>query len=59
VEHVYANGDIRVSIPLYVNYELRSTLLGFGKDIVVLKPATLRREMKEILQEAAKSYGKD
>ena len=57
VEHTYANGDIRVSIPLYVNYELRSTLLGFGKDVEVLKPVKLRRELKEILQEAAGRYG--
>jgi predicted DNA-binding transcriptional regulator YafY len=53
----YADGGIRISIPLIVNYELRSTLLGFGRDVEVVKPESLRTEMAQVLQDAHVIYG--
>ena len=53
----YADGSVRFSIPLYINYELKSTLLGFGADVEVLRPDSLRAEMADILRRASGRYG--
>ena len=52
----YKNGDIKVKLWLINNYELRSVLLSYGSDIEVLKPESLRNEMKEIFTRGAKIY---
>ncbi len=52
----YKNGGVKVRLWLINNYELRSALLGYGCDIEVLKPETLRNEMKEIFQKGAVKY---
>jgi predicted DNA-binding transcriptional regulator YafY len=52
----YANGDIVIRLHLISNYELRSVLLGFGGDIEVLKPNSLRKSIKELLKEGADVY---
>lgn len=52
----YKNGDIKVRLWLINNYELRSVLLSYGSDIEVLKPESLRNEMKEIFKKAVNNY---
>lgn len=52
----YKNGNILIRLWLISNYELRSTLLGYGKDIEVVKPIILRKEMKEIFSEGSSLY---
>jgi predicted DNA-binding transcriptional regulator YafY len=52
----YSNGDILIRLYLICNYELKSTLLGFGCDLEVTKPADLREEIKNILQSAVHCY---
>ncbi len=54
----YADGSIKVSMPLYINYELKSTLLGFGREVEVIKPESLRTEMVEILKDTQDNYTK-
>ena len=39
-----------------LNPELKATILFFGKGMTVLKPESLRNEIKEILQEAVNQY---
>lgn len=52
----YANGSLLIRLQLVVNYELRSVLLGYGCDMEVLKPATLRDSMKENFEMALNCY---
>ena len=54
----YVDGSIKVSMPLYINYELKSTLLGFGREVEVLKPESLRLEMAEILKKTQDNYSR-
>jgi predicted DNA-binding transcriptional regulator YafY len=52
----YAKGDILIRLFLINNYELRSVLLGFGSDIQVLKPESLRNSLKDIFRQASQNY---
>lgn len=52
----YKNGDLKIKLWLINNYELRSALLSYGCDIEVLKPESLRNEMKEIFKKGANLY---
>jgi len=50
------DGTLTLRIPLHVNYELRSALLGYGHDIEVVAPEELRTELSRVLHEAAGLY---
>lgn len=50
------DGWILVKLNLINNYELRSVLLSYGADIEVIEPIELRKQMREILQNAGKNY---
>lgn len=52
----YKNGDILVKIPLYINYELISTVLGYQNTVVVVGPKELHQEVLQILQKGVKKY---
>jgi len=52
----YKNGDVVIRLYLINNYELRSVLLGYGEDLTVLKPASLKEKMKETFINAANNY---
>lgn len=52
----YKNGCITIRLWLICNYELQSVLLGFGSDIEVIKPGSLRKSVMEIIQQASKNY---
>ncbi len=52
----YKNGDILVNIPLYINYELISTILGYQNSVEVVGPKELRQEVLEILKKGVKKY---
>lgn len=39
---VFDNGDIEISIPLKINYELKSLILSYGSGMEVLAPFSLR-----------------
>jgi predicted DNA-binding transcriptional regulator YafY len=52
----YKNGDILVKIPLYTNYELISTILGYQNTVEVVGPKELRQEVLEILKKGVKKY---
>jgi len=54
----YKNGDIIINLWLICNYELKSTLLSYGSDIEVIRPISLRKEMKEIFKTASSLYSK-
>ena len=51
------DGSLTLRIPLHVNYELRSALLGYGHEIEVVAPEELRAEMGRVLRDAAGLYG--
>jgi predicted DNA-binding transcriptional regulator YafY len=40
------DGSLIIKLNLIINYELRSTIMGFGDGIEVLEPASLREEVK-------------
>ena len=52
----FKNGDILIRLWVINNYELRSVLLGFGCDIEVIKPISLRENMQDVLLQAVKKY---
>jgi predicted DNA-binding transcriptional regulator YafY len=52
----YKNGDIKLKIPLYINYELISTILGYQNTVEVVTPKELRKEILEILKKGEKIY---
>lgn len=52
----YSKGDIIIRLFLINNYELRSILLGFGSDIQVMKPESLRNSLKDIFRQASENY---
>ena len=47
---------LTVQLELIINKELISLLLGFGKDVKVIKPLRLKEVVKEILTEARNKY---
>jgi predicted DNA-binding transcriptional regulator YafY len=52
----YKNGDIQVEIPLYINYELISTILSYQNTVEVLMPKELRQEILNILKKGMNKY---
>jgi predicted DNA-binding transcriptional regulator YafY len=52
----YKNGDIQLKIPLYINYELISTILGYQNTVEVVTPKELRKEILDILKKGVKKY---
>jgi predicted DNA-binding transcriptional regulator YafY len=55
----YVNGDIKIRLWLINNFELRSVLQSFGSEIEVLKPTSLRENLKTTYEKALKSYQQD
>ena len=45
-----------LAVEVRPTYEFTQLILSFGKDVEVLKPAWLRRQLKEKLQELLKKY---
>lgn len=52
----YANSDVLLSLHLILNQELTALLLGFGADLEVKEPETLRNQIGNLLKAAAKQY---
>lgn len=52
----YKNGDLQVKIPLYINYELVSTILSYQNTVEVLAPKELRDEILNILKKGVEKY---
>jgi predicted DNA-binding transcriptional regulator YafY len=55
----YKNGSIEVELFVVINYELISTLLGFGAALKVLEPKRLVEKAKNELRSALENYSKD
>ncbi len=51
-----SNGEIIIKLNLIYNYELCSVLLGFGADIEVLKPVSLRENLKNVFKKGFDLY---
>lgn len=52
----YKNGDVQIKIPVYINYELVSTVMSYGKALEVIKPQELRNNIKELMEELHSIY---
>lgn len=52
----YKNGAVTLAYQLRPNRELKAVILGFGKDAEVMKPATLREEIKKEIRELLGMY---
>lgn len=50
------DGSMLVTLQLINNYELRAVLLSYSPDIEVLQPATLREQIRQMLQAALDTY---
>lgn len=50
------DGSVLIKMKLYINYELKSLLLGFGDGLEVKKPKRLREELKETATQLLKRY---
>jgi predicted DNA-binding transcriptional regulator YafY len=53
----YADGSLSVRMPLYLNYELRSVLLGYGGDVEVIGPEALRVQYRQELERMLALHG--
>jgi predicted DNA-binding transcriptional regulator YafY len=53
------DGSLIIKLNLMINYELKSTILGFGDGIEVLEPKSLRDEIKEIHERSCAQYSKE
>ena len=45
----YKNGDVQIKMPVYINYELVSTIMSYGKGLEVIKPPSLKKDIKEFM----------
>lgn len=52
----YKNGDIQLKIPLYINYEVISTILSYQNTVEVMAPKELRQEILTVLKKGLKKY---
>jgi predicted DNA-binding transcriptional regulator YafY len=52
----YKNGDAKIKLNLFVNYELVSQLLGYGSSIEVLEPQFLRDEINNTILKLINKY---
>jgi len=52
----YKNGDLLIQFTAMQNFELLSLLLGFGDNIEVIRPASLRNNIALILKNASARY---
>jgi predicted DNA-binding transcriptional regulator YafY len=52
----YKNGDLLIQFTVMQNFELLSLLLGFGNNIEVIKPLSLRNNIELILESASARY---
>jgi len=63
-QHLHASQQIvkedkagmHIRLNLIPNYELIATILGYGKDMHVLQPDTLKQQVKQNLEECMKQY---
>lgn len=51
------DNDRTIRLKLVPNKELTATILGFGKDVEVLEPLSLREELERIFEECCENYG--
>ncbi len=52
----YKDGSLLIGLSLIVNKELITQILGFGDDVEVKRPKSLRMEIKKRLENAIKQY---
>jgi predicted DNA-binding transcriptional regulator YafY len=52
----FADGSLQIKLRLINNYELKSVLLGYGSDLEVVAPQTLREQMKKVFLEGSRMY---
>lgn len=50
------NDEIQVAYLVYVSHELIMTILSYGANVKVLKPISLRNQVKAIIKEMSKQY---
>lgn len=53
---IYKNGNIEIKLPVYINYELISTILSYGEALEVVKPVVLREEIANKINIISKKY---
>lgn len=56
IKKEYKDESIQVELKLFNNYELKSTLMSYGPALEVLKPVSLRKEMKELYEKGVLKY---
>ncbi len=52
----YEDGSLRIQLQVYINYELTTTLLGYGRNVKVLAPASLAATIAETAGIVARQY---
>ena len=54
---ILADGRVRMTLDVSIDWALRSWLLGFGADVKVISPTELASSLREELAKAAAQYG--
>ncbi|QZE15478.1 WYL domain-containing protein [Halosquirtibacter laminarini] len=55
-QKVIDHQDFMIELQVYINFELTSQLLSFGKDIEVIEPLHLRHKLTSILKDSLERY---
>jgi predicted DNA-binding transcriptional regulator YafY len=50
------SNEFRIKLKVVVNYELISTILGYGKGVKVIEPETLQRQIVAVTQAVLTVY---
>ncbi|MGI8892774.1 MAG: helix-turn-helix transcriptional regulator [Bacteroidia bacterium] len=48
--------EFRIKLDVLINYELLMLILSYGKEVKVIKPESLRTEIKQLLEQTLKNY---
>lgn len=48
--------EFRIKLDILINYELLMLILGYGKEVEVIKPQSLRDEVRRVLEQALAHY---
>jgi predicted DNA-binding transcriptional regulator YafY len=53
---VYKDGTALIKLKLIINYELKSMLLSYGSGIQIIKPKSLRQDVRALIKEMQQLY---
>jgi len=56
IKKEYKDGSLLIQLELIVNYELRSMLLSYGEGLQVIRPESLKKEIRSMIKKMSSYY---